>query len=539
MEHPEQHQDGAAPQARKVAARQRLLWVFLAVLAVPFGAFKAVEWYDAKVEQQARADYSKAEQQAQADYFAFVKAMMQAETIADPLERCLQYPDPPGAHWNAETTRAYCELRNDKTLSLPEIDQLLNEGRAAEVDRAFQGYLDVQLHEPGHPGVLDMAYTNAGFDKPSDEVRRVIDAWKQQAPDSPFALAASGLQYVAASQHDPGDEVPNELGERHVVDKREVLALARNDLDRAVAAMPSLTAAYGMMIHLGGLTGDEDYQVQAAAQGLKADPYNYSIRVQMMNQGQPQWGRLFGGLERQRQEVEADVSHNPLLGMVAQNPKVFHAYCDCKQSEILHRVKQAVDGNLSSGNLVNIAASVYDTDPRLAVEIYAEGLRFEPTEVDALQWRSQEMLKLHDAQGSIDAISSAHLRFPENSAIGTQLANIYRQAGRPREAEETYLAVIQRDPDAQLAMSQLGDLYNHEGHQPEKAAALANILIARHPENPFAYIVRACYLMDHELPGRYEAIHYFFDHFGSQPRFQKPVREMRAYLAKHPEPVSS
>jgi tetratricopeptide (TPR) repeat protein len=475
----------------------------------------------------------------QDDYAKFVKAMMEAESMADPLERCLRYPDLPGSHWNAETTRSYCELRNYKTMLLPEIDDLLKQGRAADVDRAFSTYLNTQLHDPGHPGVLDIAFSNAGFDKSSEQARRVIDAWKQQAPHSAFALAASGVQYVDAAQVARGDDPARNVGQGQMADMERLLGLARIDLDRSVVMMPSLTAVYGSMIHLGGLLGDKGYLEQAAARGLQADRYSFSIRIQMMNQSQPQWRRRFGGIDRQRAEDEADASHNPLLRMVAQNPMVYRAYCYCDSSEIHQRVLQAVDKNLSSGNLINLAASVYDSDPRLAAEIYSEALRFAPTEVNALQWRSQQMLKLGDTQGAVESIAIAAHRFPENNSIATQLAIVYRQARRYQESEQTYLAVLKRDPDAQLAMAQLGDLYNHEGHQPEKAGALADTLIERHPDDPSGYIVRACNQMDHDLPGRYETIHYFIDHFGAQPQFKKQVAEMQAYLAKHPEPVHS
>ena len=528
MEDRERRDNVAAIQGRRAEVRRWLLGGLLVALAVPFGGFKLVQWHGARVAQQTQLEYA-----------SFVKAMMEADTIEDPLERCLRYPDPPGSHWNAETTRAYCELRNYKTMHLSEIEGLLKQGRAADVDRAFQRYMDVQLSEPGRPGVLDIAFTNAGFDKSSLEARRVIDAWKQQSPGSAFALAASGVQYVAAAQDARGDGPARELGDEQVVDMRQLLALARDDMDRSVAMKPSLTAVYGSMVHLGGLIGDRQYLRHAAAQGLKADPYNFSIRIQMMNQSQPQWRNQFGGMRQQREEDEAGAAHNPLLRMVAQNPQVYRAYCYCTDSEIHNRVLQAIDRNLSSGNLKNIAASVYDTDPQLAVEIYGEALRFDPAEVDSLQWRSQEMLKLGDKEGAVNTLAAASRRFPTDNAIATQLANIFHQAGRIKESETTYLSVLERDPDAKLAMSQLGDLYNHEAHQPEKAKALADTLIERHPDYGPGYIVRACYLMDHDLPGRYEAIHHFIDRFGGQPEFKKPADEMRAYLARHPEPVNS
>jgi len=45
---------------------------------------------------------------------------------------------------------------------------------------------------------------------------------------------------------------------------------------------------------------------------------------------------------------------------------------------------------------------------------------------------------------------------------------------------------------------------------------------------------RACNQMDHNLPGRYETIHYFIDHFGDRPGFGEPVVEIQADLASHP-----
>jgi tetratricopeptide (TPR) repeat protein len=533
MDRTDVRNEGVSSQGGKTPRRTMLLAALLAVIAVPFAASRLIP---------SHGDSRQGGQHEQVDpsqYAAFLKAATEAEATAEPLQRCLAYPDPPGSHWNTETTRAYCELRTHKTMLLTEIDELLKQGRAADVDHAFQGYLDEQLKRPGHPGVFDIAFANAGFDKPSPEARRVIDAWKRQAPESAFALAASGVQNVYAAQAARGDDAAIDVSEQQMNNMDQLLMLARRDLDDAVAVVPNMTAAYGPMIHLGGLVGDRKYQQQAAASGLLADPYNFGIRIQMMNQAQPQWGRRFGGLARQQENDEADASHNPLLRMVAQNPQVYRAYCNCSPDETHRRVEHAIDRNLSSGNLVNIAGSVYDSDPRMAVEIYSEALRFEPTEADALRWRSQLMIKLGDRQGAIDAVAAASSRFPENATLATLVANIYRQAGRIDESEKTYLAVIERYPDALHARSELGDLYNHEAHQPEKANALADALIAQHPEYPEGYIVRACYLMDHNLPGRYETIHFFIDHYGNQSRFQKPVSQMKDYLAKHPEPTKA
>ena len=475
--------------------------------------------------------------QASVDYRAFMTAVREADDIPDALQRCLRFPDLPGTHWNGETTAAYCQLRSRHTLQLSDIDALLQKNQADRVDRSFQGYLDAALHDPKQPGTLEAAFYAAGFDKAKDGTRKIIDAWKQQAPNSAFALAASGMQYLDAAQQARGDDWARNLRDDQVIGMRQQLDSARRDLDRAVALLPTLTTAYQSMIYAGALEGDDEYMNRAARSGLAVDPSNFAIRTQMMNQAQPKWGRAFGGEREQTQEVEQLVQRNPLLRMVAGMPRVNRLTSSDAPTmwNETEQIMSAADKNLTYLDLKDLAGRIYDEAPTQAIELYSEALRFQPRDADALQWRAQEMMKLGDAKNAIESVAQAARRFPGDSAIGTKLGHIYASTGHVQEAEAAFLAVIQRDPDAERAMAELGDLYNHAGHQPEKAEALADTLISRYPDIPDGYIVRACNQMDHNLDGRYETIHYFIDHFGDRSEFRSQVAEMRAYLASHPE----
>jgi tetratricopeptide (TPR) repeat protein len=475
--------------------------------------------------------------QSSADYLAFVALVRQADGIADPLQRCLHYPDLPGSHWDNGTTLAYCQLRNRHYLQLSQIDSLLQQGKADEVDRTYKGYLDAQLHDPKQSGLLDAAFYSAGFDKADANTRKIIDAWKQQSPNSAYALAASGMQYVDTAQKTRGNGWASDLWDDQVNGMRQQLALARQDLDRAVMLLPAVTPAYTSMVYLGALEGDEDYMNRAAKSGLTVDPANFALRGQMMNFAQPKWGSQFGGEGEQKSEAEALIANNQLLRMVVQYPVVYRAICDCGDAaiETIRLLTLAADKNVTYGNLTDLANEAYDVAPLLAVELYSESLRFNPADADTLQWRAQQMIKLGDVDGAIGSIAQAAQRFPDDNAVGTKLGDIYARTGHVKEAEDTFLAVLKRDPDNQQAMGELGDLYNHAGHQPEKAEALADTLISRHPENPAGYIVRACNQMDHNLPGRYDTIHYFIDHFGDLPEFKSQAAEMRTYLVNHPE----
>lgn len=478
-------------------------------------------------------------EQAHANYASFMAAVHQAEEIADPLQRCLQYPSLPWAHWHDDTTRAYCRLRNLHTLSRADIAALLAQGKAGDIDRAFQGYLDTQLHDPSQPGVFDAAFYAAGFDDYDANTRKLVDQWKQQAPDSAFALVASGMQYLDAAQQARGFGWGDELTNSQAEGMEQQVARARNELSRAGSLLPTATQAYRSMIYASALIGDYGNMDQAAEAGLKVDPANYGIRSQMMNQAQPRWSNMFGGEREQKREAGQLVIRNPLLRMVTSLPAVYSATCNCGGTtfEYVQKVPNAADDNVSYLSINDLTKVTYDQDPRLTIELYSESLRFHPTDPDVLRWRAQLMMKLGDSNGALESILQVAQHFPGNNDVALALANIYNQTGHVKEAEDTYEAILQRDPDHQKALAWLGDLYNHAGHQPEKAKVLADRLISNHPDNPEGYIVRACYLMDHDLPGRYETIHYFIDHFGDRDEFKPQVAEMRGYLAKHPEKV--
>jgi tetratricopeptide (TPR) repeat protein len=520
------------PSNRVKPPRIQLVWIALILGAVAvILVFRA--WGDWRNTQQTK--------QANADYTAFMAAVRKAEGIADPLQRCLRYPNLPDTHWNDETTLAYCQMRTRPTLSLADIDALLKQGKADQVDRTFQGYLNAQLKDPLQPGSFDQAFYNAGFDDANPRARKIINEWKRQSPGSAFALAASGMQYVDAAQRARGLGWGQDLTDDQVEGMHEQLVLARKDLDRAEALLPTATITYRSMVYAGALDGDDDYMERSAEAGLKVDPANYGIRAQMMNQAQPKWGRMFGGERKQRQDAQAWVARNPLLRMVAARPFVYRVVCNnCDGTERvdIRALIPAADTNVSYSDLNKLAATAYDQRPRLAIEFYSESLRFNPTDPDVLRWRAELMTKLGDAEGGVQSIEQIANNHPDNNAIALLLGGIYVKVGHVKEAERTYLAILQRDPDDENAMAWLGDLYNHAGHQPEKAEALADSLISRNPNNPAGYIVRACNQMDHDLPGRYETIHYFIDHFGDRPEFKSQVAEMRAYLVSHPEKLA-
>src|ERR1700744_2739205 len=84
-----------------------------------------------------------------------------AEPIADPLKRCLAYPDVPSSHWDRAAVRAYCYYRHQPLVSLDDMRQLVREGHAGELDRRLMAALDAQTKDADAPSRLDVIYRQA------------------------------------------------------------------------------------------------------------------------------------------------------------------------------------------------------------------------------------------------------------------------------------------------------------------------------------------------------------------------------------------
>jgi len=469
-------------------------------------------------------------------YATFIAKAKEAEEIDDEMQRCLHYPDPPGTHWHPETTAAYCGRRNLSTLSQADIGKLIDEGKVAELEKTFQSYLDNQQHDTRHLGMLDVAFFNAKFNVASDRARSLIQSWQQQAPDSAFAVAASGMQYLAAAEIARGDDYAQRLTREQIAGMHKYAALARQDLDRAAQLQPAMTPAYYNMIIVGSLIGDEDYMADAAQRGLAADPTNFSIRANQMDRASPRWGGSTRAQARLAEQAMALAAQAPLLRLIPAQIAADPAECNCLPNPVA-RLLPAVDQGAVMSDLRLLANVAFNNGAnRLAVVLYSEALRFNPVDADSLRWRAKMLAPLGDSPWALQGIERTAKRHPDNPDATLALGRAYRDVGKTAQAEAAFIALLQRVPEHPKGMAMLGDMYSHESQQPDKAMAIADKLIASNPENPDGYTIRACVQMHRQAPGAYETIQYYLDHFGSRADQEQPIRKMREYLAQHPKP---
>lgn len=468
---------------------------------------------------------------------AFMAEVVTASKIKDPLERCLRMPDLPGSHWHAEGVAAYCRYRYDESLGTVRFRELIAAGKGDEVDRILEGYLDTQMHDPAHAGRLDEAMYRAGFSDASPATRAAIDDWKRQRPESAFAVAASGLQYLASAYEARGYAYASETSDEQWAAARKQALKAKEEFDRATTMTPLLPSVYTGMLNLGSLVSDEEYVRSGLELGLAIQPGNAGLRLTQIAFSGRKWGGSKEKVEQLAEETAKVAPKAPLLWVAVGRARLEAITDDGLKNPPLGDFIAAADEVATGSDLSELARLAQRAQKNdEALIIAAEALRFDNSQPDALYivgwfgWKGQyrDWAKATLEQAAADN--------PESGEVASYAGAWLRHIGDPSTAERLLLFAREHDPTNDWSLSVLGDFYSHEGKNYPKAADIAEELIRRDPNSANGYVIRACVQMDTNHPDRYTTLHAFLDRFGNDPEQQHPAAQMRAYLAAHPEP---
>lgn len=261
---------------------------------------------------------------AQAD---LLRAMDARGKDPDALARCLNYPDPPGTHWNHEAVTALCRFKFVPVLTLDQLqDRLASDGPAA-LDHYFDG---LRKEHSGNDASwkLDRAMEDA-FGCACKKARDVADAWKAKAPDSMWAYAASGIAYSESAAVVRGTDSFKATPPENVARMEELDRRAEGDLQQALRRDPHATPAMVDMITLYRREGRTQEATDLLKVGLREHPDNMMLHMAASFVADPKWGGSESELEQERARAVAASTTAPLLLVVVSQIDGIKRGCDC------------------------------------------------------------------------------------------------------------------------------------------------------------------------------------------------------------------
>lgn len=479
---------------------------------------------------------SPAQSTAPPTYAAFVQQVVAASAITDPLQRCLHMPDPPRSHWRAAGVEAYCRYRTARTLTPAEISQLVASGKAAEVDKAFDGYLHAQLTDPQQAGLFDVAIINAGFRKSTPAMRKTIDAWMKQRPRSAFAVAASGIQYQRAAADARGTAFASETSDDQW---KAMLALerkARAEFDRAATMKPAVPSMYSDMFALGRRTNDTEYTIAALEKGLALDRTNLALRLTAASMSSRKWGGSEGWLLKLESDASDLAPEHPLLWVAASRARI-EAITDGHQRQLPgERLMALADDVATATALGDLADDVRRAGRREdAIMLAVESLRFD----DSTYWALFTLGKVNAQPNTMpwanELLRQAAAHHPDDPEVLGMVGIWLAYADEKVEGMGLRNAAFDKGVQEPWILRTIGRFYLSNKHY-DRAAAAADRLIQTSPSDASGYRLRADVQIATDDPARYESIHAYLDRFADDADEADDVAELKAYLQAHPKP---
>lgn len=464
--------------------------------------------------------------------YAFLAQAKRAEALADPLQRCLAYPDPPGSHWAHDAVIAYCRYRYQPIPSFAEAQRLIQTGQAGKLDRMLADALKAQQSDPNAPGRLDRIYEE-DFHNGSFEVRSTLDAWKRASPNSAFAWAASGDAYVAMAQKARGTDYISKTPQSSIESMDRLAAEADTDLRQAVALDPQVTPAYTAMIDIGTLSLGQTYALDGASRGLAVAPDNFAMRDMLMWAEQPNWYGSLHAMHKLADDAQAHADRNPMLKLLLPDAALYAVeHCECGDRTKLGGYLAALDQLGRAGHLRTAGYLAGDNRDPATMAIYlSEALRFNQDQDEVRVSRTYDLVDFDEADWAEAEASRVLAVSPRNINAFRARAHAYESVNDYTHAELDLQSALAIDPGNQVVLGTLGDIYVHWTHQWDKGWKIADRMIEANPGYLYGWILRADIQADQPRPGLGDTADYVEAHFGREQQAHRLVARMRAAAA--------
>lgn len=464
----------------------------------------------------------------------FLAAAKSAESINDPVQRCLAYPDVPGSHWDPAVVRAYCHYRYQPLVTLDDIRELISSGRADELDRRMQDALTAQKTDPLARSRLDLSYQRA-IKSNVEDLRPLLDAWKRASPKSAFAYAASGYLSVRVALDDRGEDYVSRTASARLQKMREQLAFAEADLNQAIALNPQVTPIYAALIQGANIGESHDYAKHVIDQAMTVNPANFSIYESAMQTEEPRWG---GSLESMQALVDKALGHakeNPLLALFQAEVDFYQInQCKCGEARQVALYTAIFEQPSTSAHLWTAGDTAVDADVTpVALVMLSETLRFNPWATRGRMQRSMSLTRFGDAPWALKDADQAIKEEPTDAAGYKARALALESMHDYPRAEAALKQAIPRDASDFWSLVELGNIYAYHTHEWDKAWTTSDEAIRKFPDVPYGWILRAKVQMEQPHPGLETTYREFSRRFGNDPAQREAAETMRAALAQH------
>lgn len=424
----------------------------------------------------------------------------EAERIADPLQRCLAYPDLPGNRWPEGHARAHCLDHAVRAMPMSDAQKLLDAGKLDELD-AY-----VRRVQADHARKTDASEEVHYFFKQFSgaDADAFTAAWLKAAPENPYALTARAQFYSGRASDARGGKFASETPREDLRQMTTYYEMALPLYRKALQALPGFQVPWIRMLALAYRDSRDDLEQEAFAAANRIDPACMDLADIRMASLQPRWGGSYDAMLAYAQALQPFLLTRPNLAQIQAEP-----YGDrgdwlidqekamgVEASDILEVAVRtaAVEDHLHDAANVALNRTDGKQDTWKAVAYLMQQARFR----DAGEWDNRMIAKVFvrsDPALALRFALKAIAADPDAASAHYYLAASNYNTKRFEEAEKHYLHAA-KDPDwAKSSLSELVQMWMFDaGLSPEAGARRArpflDRLLASYPDYGRAWFYR-------------------------------------------------
>jgi hypothetical protein len=334
-------------------------------------------------------------------YEPLLKAIDQAETIKDPIQRCIQTPSPPHLAWPADMIEAFCRDQFTAVAQADIVRGMIDRKDWRGLDAHYAGYLQRHLSGQDPELLLYRAFPLSSW-RSDEEADRYSRRWQQAQPDNAFANTLRAKHLMAQAWRVRGSGFISEVEPENLSRAIELARDASILTLKAIKTEPKLMPAYSILIEAYMLGDQSVLMRRALLNALRQSPDSYYVRAEAAAYMRLIWGGRPGELERLADQAKPRIRKNPRLGMLHGNAQAELATARWRGKRP-GRALAAVREALASGpNLSALNDAAYLSDEvgyESETLVYLTQLiRFERGPRDALLYRAGiwELGRWHD-----------------------------------------------------------------------------------------------------------------------------------------------
>lgn len=419
------------------------------------------------------------------DYLIQARA---AERIADPLRRCLAFPDVPGNHWPAGHAAAHC--RHHFAVDRPTLEQIAGMVESKEVAQ-----LDAMMAESLRRHFADADFNEGIHDtfeyllRNSDAVivDRLSAGWLEQAPGSAFAHLARGVFYAGSAARARGGKYAAQTPRENLRRMSELIDKAIPHLQQAVAIEPKLIPAYTSMIDMAMRDSRSDLEAAAVAMAEKIDPACVELANVRMRALEPRWGGSYEQMLAYANRLSTYLPQRPHLAIHIGQPYADRGDRLIADDQYTRATLEVLDTAVGIGsdegalrNAANVALNLTDApaDGYKGLAYLLQETRFEETTA----WGERNIawiLVRSEPQWSLKYALLAIRDEPDN-ALGHYLAGAgYYNTHQYEDADREYRIAIEDAEQRQASLREVADMWLFSGFSKDPAARKAGAVRAK------------------------------------------------------------